>query len=232
MTTEDKLKSYTDFLNDISEMEDKVRRETQFPDGVSSHFEADPEAEDSTSLGERVKTIREKQGLSLADVSSRTGLDEDHLARIEANEASPPLGELIKLGRALGMKMGYFISGGATRPYTVVRKSERKNVARRASSEAKAYGYSYQALAPGKSDRHMEPYLVTLEPSEDVDLSAHDGQEFIFVLEGGMEALIGQDRVVLNPGDAIYYDSNVPHMVRCVDGPYATILAVLYAEDK
>jgi quercetin dioxygenase-like cupin family protein len=78
----------------------------------------------------------------------------------------------------------------------------------------------------------MEPFLITLEPSEDEELSTHEGQEFIFVMEGSMEAVIGDDRLVLTAGDSIYYDSNVPHMVRCVDGPATKILAVLYAYDK
>ncbi|MFH1092023.1 MAG: cupin domain-containing protein, partial [Pseudomonadota bacterium] len=116
--------------------------------------------------------------------------------------------------------------------YTIVRKEERRKVSRRASSQDQAYGYTYESLAPGKANRHMEPFLVTLEPSTAEQLSTHEGQEFIYVLEGKMEVILAQERVVLAPGDSIYYDSNMPHMVRCVDGPSTRILAVLYAYEK
>ena len=197
--------------------------------------ESKPSAESDQglgSVGDRVRKIRMQKGLTLSDVASRTGFDEDFLNRLENNDVSPPLGALIKLGKALDMKMGYFISGGATRAYTLVRADERQQLSRRAASVDKAYGYTYQTLAPGKTDRHMEPFLVTLEPSDTLDLSSHEGQEFIFVLEGRMEVVLGDERIALDGGDSIYYDSNVPHQVRCLEGPYTKIIAVLYAYDK
>jgi len=231
MTEKEKKDSYEEFLDGIGRMSEPGRREAHFLEDISAG--SGGKAEEETGLvGERVRKIREMKGLSLADVASRTGYTEDFLRRIEENEISPPLGALIKLGKALDMKMGFFISGGETRPYTVVRREERRKIARRASSDDRKYGYTYQALAPGKTDRHMEPFLVTLEPAEKEELSSHDGQEFIYVLEGQMEAILDRDRILLGPGDAIYYDSSVPHMVRCIGGPSAKILAVLYAYDK
>jgi transcriptional regulator with XRE-family HTH domain len=221
---------YEDFLDQIREVNGRHKREDQFIEGIA---ESGAQGESALGpLGDRVRTIREQKKLTLADVASRTGFDESFLQKIEDNKISPPLGDLIKLGKALDMKMGFFISGGETQAYTVVRRDDRRKIARRAASQDEAYGYTYQSLAPGKTDRHMEPFLITLEPSEDEELSTHEGQEFIFVMEGSMEAVIGDDRLVLTAGDSIYYDSNVPHMVRCVDGPATKILAVLYAYDK
>jgi transcriptional regulator with XRE-family HTH domain len=232
MSEEKRTDNYADFLSEIDKVKEQAQREKLFLEGITKVSGVKTAPDEPGLVGDRVRSIREKNGLTLADVASRTGYDQAFLASIEANEVSPPLGVLIKLGKALDMKMGYFISGGETKPFTVVRASERQQIARRASSKDQAYGYTYQALAPNKTDRHMEPFLVTLEPSTDKALSAHEGQEFIFVLEGKMEAILDQDRVVLEPGDAIYYDSNVPHLVRCADGPFARILAVLYAYDK
>lgn len=231
MTVKDKSSSYEDFLADIEKVHGECKAEQRFLDGVTDASGA-PDLDCAASLGERVRSIRDEKGLSLADVASRVGYDESFLERIEKDEVSPPLGVLIKLGRALDMKLGYFVSGGETRPYTVVRKEERSRISRRASTGDQAYGYTYEALAPGKTNRKMEPYLVTLEPAEEQELSSHEGQEFIYVVEGKMEAILGDDRMILNPGDTIYYDSSVPHMVRCIDGPHTTILAVLYAYDQ
>ena len=138
---------------------------------------------------------------------------------------------MIKLAKALDLKMGYFISGDENRPYTIVRKNDGKIVSRYSSKKGKYYGYGYESLAPHKKDRHMEPFLVSLEPSEsDEERSAHDGQEFIYVLEGAMEVRLGDETYFLEPGDSIYYDSTVPHLVKNHGKDVTRILAVLYSE--
>jgi quercetin dioxygenase-like cupin family protein len=75
----------------------------------------------------------------------------------------------------------------------------------------------------------MEPFLVSLEPSEtQQERSTHDGQEFIFVLQGEMEVRLGEEIHILQPGDSIYYDSTVPHLVKCHGKEITKILAVIY----
>lgn len=184
------------------------------------------------TLGQRVAAIRKEKGLSLEDLASRTGMDVQTLSRIEKDQYTPPLGELIRLGKALETRMGYFIAPSAPTPYTIVRAHERKRVARFASGTKKKHGYEYESLAPDKADRAMEPFLVTLHPTDVLEMSTHDGQEFIYVLEGSMEARIGDKVEVLQAGDAIYYDSTQPHLVRCSGEGPTRILAVLYTESR
>jgi quercetin dioxygenase-like cupin family protein len=62
--------------------------------------------------------------------------------------------------------------------------------------------------------------------------STHDGEEFIYVLEGAIEVLMGEKREPLGPEDSIYYDSTQPHLVRCFGDRPARILAVLYTQGK
>ena len=64
------------------------------------------------SLGDRIRRVREMRGLTTKDLSSRTGIDIDTLERTESGEIIPALGQLARLGKALDMKMGYFISAG------------------------------------------------------------------------------------------------------------------------
>ena len=144
----------------------------------------------------------------------------------------PPLGELIKLGKALEMKMGYFISPGVEKPMTVVHSDKRQVVSRHGKKKSEQYGYFYESLAPEKADRFMEPFLITMVPSAVKELSSHDGQEFIFVLEGEMRAQVGDQVEILKPGDAVYYDSSYPHLVKCHGDKPAKILAVLYTGSK
>jgi quercetin dioxygenase-like cupin family protein/DNA-binding transcriptional regulator YiaG len=184
------------------------------------------------SLGRRISVIREQRKLSLEDLASRTGMDVDVLRRVERNEYTPPLGELIRLGKALEMKMGYFISPSAPKPYTIVRAHGRPTVARYASGSRAHHGYVYESLAPEKADRAMEPFIVTMRPSDEQEMSTHDGQEFIYILEGRMEARLGELVEILEPGDAIYYDSTRPHLVKCHGDQPTRILAVLHTGSK
>ena len=206
--------AYKDFLEDISE----------FSPGTS---------EDATSsVGQRVRTVREEKGLSVEDVSQRTGLGVEYLDQIEAQAISPPLGILIKIAKALDMKLGRFISTGEIKPFTIVRKDQRKIISRFTSTQKDQYGYTYESLAPDKKDRSMEPFMVTLVPSKaKKELSTHAGQEFIYVLQGAMEVILEDHTDVLNAGDSIYYDSTVPHLVRCHGDKETIILAVLYIKD-
>jgi quercetin dioxygenase-like cupin family protein/DNA-binding XRE family transcriptional regulator len=186
----------------------------------------------SDTLGKRISRIRAQRGLSLEDLASRTGIDVRTLRKVEHDQYTPPLGQLIRLGKALKMKMGYFISPTAAAPYTVVRANQRQPVARFASGSTARHGYVYESLAPEKGDRFMEPFIVTMRPSDEQEMSTHDGQEFIYVLEGKLEARLGETTEILEQGDAIYYDSMLPHLVRCHGNKVTRILAVLYTEGK
>ena len=218
---------YDDFLVHVSQFTSRDE-EKAFMESIGQQA---PQEDLAVKVGERVKSAREKRGLGLLDISRRTGIDVSLLSEIEEGQSAPPLGTIIKLAKALEMKMGYFISGDELRPFTIVRRGDRKVVSRYDSKRDKHYGYGYESLAPYKKDRHMEPFLVTLEPAvTEEERSTHDGQEFIFVMTGSMEVRLGEEIHVLEPGDAIYYDSTVPHLVKCHSQETTRILAVLYTE--
>ena len=217
-----------DFLADISSRFSGKDQEKDFLNSIGSS----PQEDIQVNVGERVKQVREERELTLTDISQRTGLDVAFLEQIENGSIAPPLGTVIKLAKALDLKMGYFISGEEDMPYTIVRKNDRKVVSRYSSKKGQYYGYGYESLAPHKKDRHMEPFLISLEPSKtDEERSSHDGQEFIYVLEGTMEVRLGEEVHILEAGDSIYHDSTVPHLVKSHGSEVTRILAVLYSEE-
>jgi transcriptional regulator with XRE-family HTH domain len=182
------------------------------------------------TIGEKIRDLREKRGFSLQDMANRTGYSSAILSQIENHMVSPPLGSLIKLAKALEVKVGTFFGDEPRESYAIVRKDERRSISRFASKEGVSYGYSYESLGFDKKDRHMEPFLVTLEPAtvKSEKLSTHDGEEFIFVLEGEMEAILGTHKDILSAGDCIYYDSTIPHKVQCHRDVPTRILAVIW----
>jgi quercetin dioxygenase-like cupin family protein len=86
-------------------------------------------------------------------------------------------------------------------------------------------------LAGTKAGRHFEPFIIDITPADKpaISLSAHEGEEFIFVLSGEIEISYGKETYRLSEGDSIYYDSVVDHHVHAAADYPARILAVVYA---
>lgn len=182
------------------------------------------------NVGEKIKALRREKGMTLQEVAESTGFSAALISQIENHLISPPLGTLSRIARALGVEMGYFFGASREAEFTIVRSNERRPVSRVASKQGVKYGYSYESLAFEQKNHHMEPFLVTLEPATTRDRNAysHEGEEFIFVLEGKMEVVLGEHRDVLEPGDSIYFNSRIPHRVQCVEETETRILAVIY----
>ena len=178
-------------------------------------------------VGQRIRKIREEKGVTLEELSRLTGFDVEFLSSLEKNEAQPQLGTVIKLSKALDSAFGRLVSGVGDRLYSITRKSERRIVSRSTSKTGKKQLYTYKSLAPEVKGRHMEALIVQLEVDPDKEISVHDGEEFIFVLDGIVIFEIGDDKFELEAGDSVYYLSTTPHHIAAKNDK-ATILAVLY----
>lgn len=191
----------------------------------------EPLPEEVIHIGEKIKQMRRSRGMSLQQLAEATGFSSAILSQIENHLVSPPLGTLIRIAKALDARPGYFFDEHPEKSFTIVRRGERKPVSRFASKRGVKYGYSYESLGHDMKGRHMEPFLVTLEPPTHPDPrpSSHEGEEFLFVLEGEMEIILGEHSEVLQPGDAIYYHSSIPHLVKCRGQKETKILAVIYS---
>ena len=178
-------------------------------------------------VGNRIKMIREEKGLSLEALSQMTGFEVELLSKIEKAEVQPQLGTVIKLSKALDSAFGRLASGVGNKMYSITRKNDQKIVSRSTSHKGKKKAYTYKSLAPEVKGRHMEALIVQLEADPDPEHSVHDGEEFIYVLNGTVALTIGDDAFELEPGDSAYYLSTTPHIITAKGGK-ATILAVLY----
>ena len=185
-------------------------------------------------IGDRIKALRVKRELSIADVSKKTAISEAVLSGLEDHSVVPPLGTIVSLAEVFRVTVGELFGDSADAPYCIVRSDDRKSVSRFSSTAGQPGGYSYESLGHKKQNRQMEPFLVTLSPSEThhVEPNQHVGEEIIFVLEGQVEVKLSDHTDVLKPGDSIYYDSTLPHVVSCYGDTPATILAVIYARKE
>jgi len=178
-------------------------------------------------VGDRILRIREEKNLSLDEISKMTGFDVEFLSKIESKELQPQLGTMIKLSKALDSAFGRLVSGVGEKLYAITRKNERRTISRSTSKKGQKQIYTYKSLAPDVKGRHMEAFLVQLEEDPEKEISLHEGEEFIFVLDGEVILEIGEDKFVLEPGDSAYYLSTTAHHIAAKNGK-ATILAVMY----
>jgi quercetin dioxygenase-like cupin family protein len=187
-------------------------------------------AQDSR-IGTKIVTVRESLGLSCEDLAERSECDVALIRRIEEGELVPSLAPLIKISRALGVRLGTLLDDDAGVGPVVTRAADIESVTRLKSLETGTAGGTLEffSLAAGKTARHMEPFLIDVEPAEGHALSSHEGEEFLYVLTGSLEVEYGKDTTTLGVGDSIYYDSIVPHQVRAAGDAPARILAVVYA---
>lgn len=188
-------------------------------------------AEKNTIAG-KLTLVRESRKLSQDQLAERAGLKADTITEIESGALIPSLAPLIRIARALGVRLGTFLDDQENVGPVVVRAGEKRKVMRVSDKDHPGHSdLDFFSLAANKAGRHMEPFLIDIHPSsaQEIKMSAHEGEEFIFVFSGEVEVTYGTETHRLSAGDSIYYDSIVAHSVHCAGDRPAQILAVVYA---
>lgn len=182
-------------------------------------------------IGDKLIAMRDTHRMSQEDLAERCGVDLDIIRSIENNEVVPSLAPLIKITRALGIRLGTLLDDDKGLGPAISRAGDIEVATSRRILETgtAASPLEFFSLAQGRISRHMDPFMIDVAPTEDRELSAHEGEEFIYVISGAIEIEYGKDVYTLNPGDSIYYDSIVPHQVRNASDTISRILAVVYA---
>ena len=190
-------------------------------------------ADNHTIVGSKIKGIRESKNLSVEEIAERSGLSVEQINSVENDVNLPSLGPLIKIARALGVRLGTFMDDNDSLGPVVCRAENRESDSSisfsNGATDARKH-MEYHPLAQQKAGRHMEPFVIDIHPEEtpEFQLSAHEGEEFIYVMSGEIEIVYGKETYRLKEGDSIFYDSIVKHHVHGAPGKCAKILAVVY----
>jgi transcriptional regulator with XRE-family HTH domain len=186
---------------------------------------------ETKKIGTKIKEFREFRKIEREDLALHANLDMAQLEQIEEKGIVPSLGHLIKISRALGVRIGTFLDDQEKIGPAVVKAGEEKSsLSFSTKDDTSREHLNFFSLAQAKPGRHMEPFIVDIEPTNESDykLSSHEGEEFIYVLEGGIEINYGKELYQLQKGDSIYLDSIVAHNVHAAVMQPAKILAVVY----
>jgi len=186
--------------------------------------------------GERIAEIRKTYSISREELAERSGVSVELITKIEEDAHIPDLAPLIKISRGLGVRLGTLLDDHEQLGPVICRAGQAASSSRfktgvpdgASAKSDEHHGMSFNALAADKNSRHMEPFIVTIEPDAQQEKSSHEGEEFIYVLEGTLALEYGMDKETLKQGDSVYYDSIVPHRVFSADSNTVKIVAVIY----
>lgn len=161
-----------------------------------------------SSIGERIKKSRNDRGLSLRELAAKVDLSASFLSQIEQGKASPSIENLKKIATSLDVKVSYLIEDEEEKNNTeLVRTSERKYIESLDSNTKMAL------LTSSNMDKSMEPILYEIGPYGESGRNyyTHNGEEFIFIVEGQLDVYINDEIHSLNEGDSLYFKSTQKH---------------------
>ncbi|MEA4957290.1 (S)-2-hydroxypropylphosphonic acid epoxidase [bioreactor metagenome] len=186
---------------------------------------------DKNEIGAKIKNLRESRKITKEELSKETNISLELLNSIEEGEVVPSLTPITKIAKALGVRLGTFLDDAPKNDPLIVKKGEINSVVYFSGEENQTdvSALEFHSLGAGKNDRHMEPFIIDVHTEDgEFNLSSHEGEEFIYVLEGEIEVKYGQESFVVAKGDSIYYDSIIPHHLHSHNGEISKILAVVY----
>lgn len=179
-------------------------------------------------LNEKIKKIRAKEDMSLEQLAERCALTTQQLALIENGGVVPTIAIIVKICRALNIPMSTLLDGTEESALSVTRSGERPEVVNfSVSHNMPKTNLDFFSMAPTKYNRTMEPFMIEVNRDMPAHDSSHEGEEFIYVIEGKINLQMGQNSTILKEGDSAYYDSLVPHTITSINEK-SKILAVIY----
>ena len=176
-------------------------------------------------IAERLKGLREALELGVEDVAATCRLTPEQYIELESGTVDISVSILHRISHAYGVELTTLMFGDEPKmsAYFVTRKGKGISVER-------TKAYKYQSLAAGFSNRNVDPFMVTVYPKPDVDpvyQNSHAGQEFNYVLSGRLLIQINGKDIILEEGDSVYFNSELPHGMKALDEQEVKFLAMI-----
>jgi transcriptional regulator with XRE-family HTH domain len=158
------------------------------------------------AVGPRLRALRKQRDTTLAELSATTGISVSTLSRLESGERRPTLEQLLPLARAHGVTLDELVDAPATGDPRVHLRPETRFGMTVLPLTRRAGGIqAYKLVIPAAGGRR-EPTLRT-----------HEGYEWVYVLNGRLRLVLGEHDIVMRPGEAAEFDTQVPHWFGAAD---------------
>jgi transcriptional regulator with XRE-family HTH domain len=196
-------------MNERAEVKNEEMHKTQADVETAERFIAEKH------IGERIRRLRLKKSMGLVELGRHTGLSASFLSQLETGRVVPTLRNLARISMVFSKDLSYFFE---TEPAAMFRVHRRKDRVRLPQTGVEPPTYTFESLAYMVPDRHMDPYFAEFIPSPggvETRAHMHAGFEFLYVLDGELEIKHGEQKCMLEPGDAVYFDAATPHSYEC-----------------
>jgi transcriptional regulator with XRE-family HTH domain len=179
-----------------------------------------PEKKRPVPFGKRLMKLRKGKNISLSTLANETGLSSVYLAQLEKGEVIPPVSVILQISRALEIDS------------SILLKEERKKADKESKQDyiKRTEDYSYQNLIPDAQHKHLKAFRVFIDPKSDHKGVSyqHLGEEFIYVLTGEIEVVVGANKNTLARGECLHFNSSIVHKLSNISDEKAELLVVLY----
>jgi len=171
------------------------------------------------SVGKKIKKARTSQKITLSEVANDTGFSTDYIKEIESGKAIPSVGTLLQIAKVLKLDSGFLL------------KDEEQGLKNRIKEHTKrTENYAYETMTPG-SDKHLKAFKITIDPMQEHQGVGycHEGEEFVFVIKGRVEVIVGDHKNILKKDDTLHFNSGIKHQLTNIGKSKAELLVVVYA---
>ena len=160
-------------------------------------------------IGVSIRRLREEQDLTLRELAKDVGVSPSFLSQVEQGKASPSLATLKSIATELQTTVGRLIDDDGAQAGDRLVTTEKQRKAFKQSGN----GVQMYMLSESNPYKQMQPLLMKLGQSAASGEStySHYGQEFVLVLKGSLEIILGDKTYKVNKGDSIYFNSSTPH---------------------
>jgi len=176
-------------------------------------------AEAVAPVGKKIRKERLKKKMSLDRVANETGFSIDYLKVVESGKKIPPVGALLQIARAMEIDSGFFL------------KEQETSLRRRIKAYTKRTdNYAYTTLTPGAENKHLKAFKVSIDAMTDHKGVGyqHEGEEFVYVLVGKIEVVVGDHINMLDAGDSLHFNSGIQHKLKNIGEEQAELVVVIY----
>jgi len=170
-------------------------------------------------VGKKIKKARTQKKISHSSLANETGFSVDYLKDIESGKEIPPVGALLQISRALEIDSGFFL------------KKQESDLKKRVKAyTSRTENYAYTTLTPGAENKHLKAFKVVVDKMKDHKGIGyqHEGEEFVYVLEGKIEITVGENINKLKKGESLHFNSGIRHKLRNTSKEKAVLIVVIY----
>ena len=172
-----------------------------------------------TPVGKKIKKARTDKKMTYDSLANETGFSIDYLKQVEAGKVTPPVGTLLQISRALDIDSGDLLKDAEGRMQDRIKAYTKRTAS-----------YAYTTLTPGAENKHLKGFRVKIDAMKDHEGVSyhHEGEEFVYVLAGTIEVVVGEHVNTLAAGDSLHFNSGIQHHLKNIGETDAELIVVIY----